>query len=461
MSGRLPNPKLVDTAAADLVCRLRGAGHEAFLVGGCVRDLLLGLAPGDFDVATSARPEEVQSLFPRTVPVGEKFGVILVLEKGGEYQVATFRAESGYADHRRPDHVTYCGPREDAIRRDFTINGLFYDPIEERVVDYVGGIADLQAGVLRTIGDPRERFQEDYLRLLRAVRFACRFGFRVDPATLTAVAELSGRASEIAAERIREELVKIFTGPDPARALDLLHRTGLLAVLLPEVAVMADVEQPLPFHPEGDVLVHTGFVVSFLTRSGGKAPSATLAMAALLHDIGKPPTFRRAEDRIRFDHHPEVGARMAEDLCRRLRFSNEERERITALVAEHLRFIEAPNMREAKLKRFLREPGFDEHLALHRADCLGSHGDLSIHRFCAERLEVYRRESEAEALRPRPLLTGHDLLSMGYPPGPVFREILGALEDAQLEGRLTSRREAMEFVQRGWSRPRAATPPAP
>ncbi|HEY5594405.1 MAG TPA: CCA tRNA nucleotidyltransferase [Nitrospiria bacterium] len=428
--------------AVEIVNVLRGAGFRACWAGGCVRDLVMGHEPQDYDVATDARPEQVMKLFPKTVPVGVSFGVVKVLADASEFEVATFRSDGRYLDGRHPVEVHYSGDREDAARRDFTINGMFYDPVKKDIIDYVGGQRDIKAGLIRAIGNPRERFEEDKLRLMRAVRFAARFTYTIEPQTCEAIKERAGEIVQISAERIRDELKKMLTGPNPYGSLSLLLETGLVKPILPEVTAMAGVEQPKEFHPEGDVLTHTLLLLKNLNR-----PSFELALAALLHDIGKPPTFsppKTDRDRIRFDGHCEVGARMAEAICGRLRLSNEQTELVVELVRDHLRFKDVQRMRESTLKRFLRQPGFPEHLELHRLDCLASHGDLTLWEFCNKKLA----ELGPSVLRPERLLTGDDLIRMGYEPGPLFSRILIRMEDAQLEGRIKSREEAVEWVGR-------------
>lgn len=448
-----PAPPLPEDALArgalEVVRRLRADGREALLAGGCVRDLLLGRPPKDYDIATSARPEEVRALFARTVPVGVQFGVVLVLLPGAgegapplEYQVATFRRDGPYLDGRHPSEVRFTDAREDALRRDFTINGMFLDPIAGTVVDYVGGRGDLRQGVVAAIGDPSARFEEDKLRMLRAVRFSARFGFPIARPTREAIRALAPKVREVSPERVRDELAEILTQGRAREGFELMDKLGLLQEVLPEIPRMKGVEQPPEFHPEGDVWIHTMLMLDMLER-----PSPELAFGVLLHDVAKPDTFRVAE-RIRFDGHAELGARMADAICSRLRFSNASTDQIASLVAHHMHFKDVRAMRESTLKRFLRLPRFEEHLALHRIDCLGSHGDLSNHRFCAEKLEVFRRADLEAALRPAPLVTGKDLIRMGYAPGPRFREILAALEDEQLEGRLRDARDAEEFVRR-------------
>jgi poly(A) polymerase len=428
--------------AVEIVKTLRAGGFQACWAGGCVRDLVMGHDPQDYDVATDARPEQVMELFPRTVPVGVSFGVVKVLADQSEFEVATFRSDGRYLDGRHPVEVHYSGDRADAARRDFTINGMFYDPVKKEIIDYVDGQRDIKAGLIRAIGNPRERFEEDKLRLMRAVRFAARFNYAIEPQTYAAIIERAGEIVQISAERIRDELKKMLTGPNPSGSLSLLLETGLVKAILPEVTAMAGVEQPKEFHPEGDVLTHTLLLLKNLNR-----PSFELALAALLHDIGKPPTFtppKTDRDRIRFDNHCDVGARMAEAVCGRLRLSNDQSELVVELVRDHLRFKDVQQMRESTLKRFLRRPFFPEHLELHRLDCLASHGDLTLWEFCKKK----SAEIGPEAMRPERLLTGDDLIRTGYSPGPLFTKILTLLEDAQLEGRIKNREEAMEWVRR-------------
>jgi putative nucleotidyltransferase with HDIG domain len=439
-------------AATSMVRTLREAGHQAYLVGGCVRDLVLGREPADYDVATDGRPDEVMRIFPRSYAVGAQFGVVLVPadEAAATVEVATFRSDIGYSDGRHPDQVRYTSSaQEDVQRRDFTINGLLYDPIADKVLDYVGGLADIRRGVVQTIGDPEQRFREDKLRMLRAVRFAARFGYTIEPATFAAMQRLAALIHQVSCERIREELTKMLIEGRARRAFELLDESGLLQRVLPEISAMKGVEQPPQFHPEGDVWVHTLLLLEQLPHPCPK----TLAWGALLHDVGKPPTFRVAPDRIRFDDHVSVGVRMAEEICRRLRFSNDDTEQIAALVANHMRFADALKMKESTLKRFLRLPRFPEHLQLHRMDCLSSHGDLTLYNFVKQRFE----STPADQVRPRPLLTGHDLIRAGYKPGPEFKAILAAVEDAQLEGHLHTQEQAMEFVRQQFAAEKPST----
>ena len=432
-----------------IVEELRQAGHSAYLAGGCVRDFVLGREPADYDVATSAHPEEVMRIFPQTYAVGAQFGVVLVpVRRDGTdgardnyaIEVATFRSDGRYTDGRHPDQVQFSSDaRTDVQRRDFTINGLLLDPMAEEVLDYVGGQEDLKNRIIRTIGNPRERFAEDKLRVLRAVRFAARFGYSIEPATFHAIREMASQIHQVSRERIRDEILKMLTEGNARRAFELLDQTGLLEQVLPEVKRMQGVQQPPQFHPEGDVWVHTLLLLEGL-RAG---TSRTLALGTLLHDVGKPPTFRVAPDRIRFDGHAEVGTRMAEEICRRFRLSNEETEQVCALVANHMRFGEVKRMKQSTLKRFLRQPKFEEHLELHRLDCLASHRDLGLYEFANQNLH----NMPAEQIHPRPLITGNDLIEAGYKPGPQFKELLTAVEDAQLEGSVTTKDEALSLVE--------------
>ena len=446
--------------AVEVVRRLRGAGHQALWAGGCVRDELLGLAPKDYDVATSARPEEVCRLFRRTVAVGMSFGVIEVLgprtDKGFlRVQVATFRSDGAYSDGRHPDAVVFSSAEEDARRRDFTINGMFFDPLEGRLVDYVGGQEDLRAHVLRAIGDPRARFAEDRLRMLRAVRFAVRFDFALDPATAEAIREMAPQIVAVSAERVAEELRRLLVDPHRARGMRLFLDLGLAAVLLPELVPMKGLPQGPPrpdgpalpppgrpgSAPEGDLWEH---VLAVLDRLG-LAPSFPLALAALLHDVGKPRTVGRTPDRYTFHGHEHVGRRMASEICLRLKLSNDERERVEWLVEKHQVLCEARQMRTSKLKVLLVHPGIEELFALHRADALAT-GRPADHVDHAEQLR--RRWQEAGELDPEPLITGQDLIGMGLEPGPAFKRLLDAVREAQLEGAVRTAPEARDLVRR-------------
>ncbi len=450
-------------AALRIVRTLQSAGYEAYLAGGCVRDLLLGRTPEDYDVATSATPDVVLNMFPRTFAVGAHFGVVLVADpephpKGSPdakspTEVATFRSDGVYSDGRRPDAVQYTlSAAEDVRRRDFTINGLLLDPLRlaskqpsspqdlrSAVVDYVGGLADLDAGIIRAIGRPELRFEEDQLRLLRAVRFAARFGFTIDPATHSAIRTRAARIHAVSRERIRDELTRMLTEGRARLAFELLDETDLLVQVLPEVAAMKDVQQPPDFHPEGDVWTHTLLLLAQLEPG---CP-VTLAWGALLHDIGKPPTFRQAPDRIRFDGHVEVGMAIGARILQSLRFSNDETRMILALIQNHMRFADAVHMRASTLKRFFRLENFPQHLALHRMDCLAGGGNLDHWEFVRQRYEAMPEED----VRPRPLITGHDLIAAGYVPGAEFKHILQAVEDAQLEGSITTADEAFRLVR--------------
>ena len=447
--------------AAEIVRTLRERGHQAYFAGGCVRDLLLGCEPADFDVATDATPRQVMQIFPETLAVGEQFGVVLVplqlddrtvtgedarrSTRERAIEVATFRSDAGYSDGRHPDEVRFSkDPREDMQRRDFTINGMMLDPATNEILDFVGGRDDLKAGIVRAIGEPERRFGEDKLRMLRAVRFAARFDYKIDPATFAAIQKLAPQIHQVSCERVREELTRMLTEGRARRAFELLDTSGLLREVLPEIAAMKGVEQSPQYHPEGDVFVHTLLLLEKLQAGCSVSVSKTLAWGALLHDVGKPPTFRVAPDRIRFDGHVEVGVKMAAEICRRLRFSNYETDQILALIDNHMRFADVQRMKQSTLKRFLRLPAFEEHLELHRMDCLSSHGQLDSYDYSREQL----RSLPPEAIRPAPLITGRDLIEAGYEPGPRFKEILAAIEDAQLEGRLTSREAAMESVLR-------------
>ena len=440
--------------AASIIETLRQHGFQAYLVGGCVRDLLLKREPADYDVATSATPAQVVEIFPETYAVGEQFGVVLVplpeeqrkscnqnaLPKAQAVEVATFRSDLGYSDGRRPDDVRFSqDPREDVARRDFTITGMMLDPASGEVLDFVGGRKDLEAGIIRAIGDPARRFAEDKLRMLRAVRFAARFEYAIEVETLAAIQRFAPEIRVVSRERVRDELTRMLTEGHARRAFLLLDESKLLKEVLPEITAMKGVEQPPEFHPEGDVFVHTLLLLENLPHP---CPPA-LAWGALLHDVGKPATFCLAPDRIRFDNHVDVGVKIAEEICERLRFSNHDAAQVLALVDNHMRFGHVTRMKESTLKKFLRMPRFDEHLALHRADSLASHRNLNTYELIRKKLS----EIPPEKIRPAALVTGDDLIAAGYAPGPRFRKILDAVEDAQLEGRLLSHDAAIEFVR--------------
>jgi poly(A) polymerase len=441
--------------AISIIETLRQQGFQAYLAGGCVRDLLLKRAPADYDVATSATPAQVMKMFPDTYAAGVQFGVVLVPApeeqfaaaeeiapvKSNTIEVATFRSDHGYSDGRHPDGVRFSSdPREDVARRDFTINGMMLDPVSGEVLDFVGGREDLEAGLVRAIGEPERRFAEDKLRMLRAARFAARFEYAIEVETLAAIKRHAAEIYLVSRERVRDELTKMLTEGHARRAFLLLDESGLLKQVLPEISAMKGVQQPPEFHPEGDVFVHTLLLLDHLPQP---CP-LTLAWGALLHDVGKPATFRVAPDRIRFDDHVDVGVKITEEICERLRFSKQDAAQVLALVDNHMRFGHVSRMKESTLKKFLRLPRFEEHLALHRADSLASHGHLSTYEFIREKLA----EIPPEKIRPVALVTGDDLIAAGYAPGPRFREILESVEDAQLEGRLLSRDTAMEFVRR-------------
>ena len=424
-------------SAQRIVQKLRDNGHEAFFAGGWVRDLLLGRPPKDIDIATSALPDQVVGLFEHSNAIGAEFGVVQVRFYGHSFEVTTFRSERDYLDGRHPSKVQFSDPHQDALRRDFTINGLFFDPIENNLIDYVGGRTDLEKKILRTIGDPLERFGEDRLRMLRAVRLACNLELEIEDGTWRGLCALAGEVLCVSWERIRDEILGILTGSNPARGLELLHQSGLLARILPEVEAMIGVQQPPEFHPEGDVYIHTRMMLSMLSH-----PSPALALGVLLHDVGKPPTYV-VRERIRFDGHVDIGAKLSRQICARLRLPRATTEEVVDLVACHLKFIEVKRMRESTLRRFLTKSNFDDHLELHRVDCLSSHGDLESYDFCKKKLQAY----SAEPTPGPPLLTGHDLIHLGYEPGPVFSQILRAVEDLHMERRLRSRKDAVQFTK--------------
>jgi len=447
-------------AFAEHICRtLRSAGYQAYFVGGCVRDILLHREPADYDVATDATPERVEQIFPNSLMVGAKFGVVAVMQEAAKsdeagsaaatVEVATFRSDIGYSDGRHPDQVVYASsPQEDVQRRDFTINGLLLDPETNEVFDFVGGRDDLRTGIIRAIGRPEERFREDKLRMLRAVRFAGRFGYSIEPETLRAIQKLAPEIGQVSAERLRDELTKLLTEGAARRGFELLDETRLLPELLPEISRMKGVQQPPQFHPEGDVWTHTLLMLEGL----GPGSSPTLAWGVLLHDVGKPPTFMPPSGpngRIRFDRHVEVGTKMAEQICERLRFSNDDTAQIASLVANHLRFKDVPQMKRSTLKRFVRLDRFDEHMDLHRLDCSSSHRNLENYEF----MRRFLAETPPEEVRPGRLLTGDDLIGLGFRPGPEFRQILDAAEDAQLEGSISSHEDALIWVRKYYQAP--------
>jgi putative nucleotidyltransferase with HDIG domain len=424
------------TQAEHVVRTLKARGYEAYFVGGCVRDLLLGSEPKDYDIATSATPDQVLTLFPGALLVGAHFGVVIVEQ---HLEVATFRSDHAYEDGRRPGRVQFeLDPRQDVLRRDFTINALLLDPETKQILDFTGGRRDLDARLIRAIGEPAARFREDHLRLLRAIRFAARLGFDIEPPTLAAIKDLAPLVARVSAERLRDEISRILTSGAARRGFELLDSTGLLPHILPEISALKGVEQPPQFHPEGDVWTHTLMMLDGLPAG----TPLTLALGVLLHDVGKPATFRVA-DRIRFDGHVEAGVEIARVLLNRLRYSKDEIAQVESLIANHMRFKDLPNMRESKIKRFLRMPTFEQHLELHRLDCSSSSGHLENYEFARERLA----EQPPEELKPEPLLTGRDLIEAGYLPGPQFSKMLSFIEDAQLERTIDSREAALRLIQ--------------
>jgi poly(A) polymerase len=434
----------LQASAMDIVLKLQMAGYEAFFVGGCVRDLVRGVEPGDYDIVTSARPDDVQKIFSHTVPVGVQFGVVLVIEGGNRYEVATYRTEDGYDDGRRPSHVRFATAEEDVRRRDFTVNGLLLDPLTGYVFDLVGGCKDITRRVIRTIGNPDERFAEDRLRMLRAVRFAAGLDFNIDPHTFAAVCRHAGAIRQVSAERIREELTKMITRSGARRGLELLDASGLLTEILSEVTALKGVEQPKEFHPEGDVWKHILRMLDHLPTVADGGLDPCLSWAVLLHDVGKASTRFVDCAGVHFYGHVQKGKEVAEGILHRLKFSHVQTETILALIHEHMTFMHVRDMRPNRLKRFLRQPAFDLHLELHRLDCLGSHGMLDNYTFCREKLDAL----SAEQLHPPRLLTGNDLIARGYAPGPLFKQILDAVEDAQLNGEIQTKEEAERLVEK-------------
>ena len=424
--------------AISIVQRLRAEGYESYLAGGCVRDMLLAKVPQDYDIATSAKPEDVQRIFPLTVPVGAQFGVVLVMIDGAPFEVASFRHDGPYLDGRRPSAVRYGTLEDDIQRRDFTINGMVYDPIAARVIDLVGGQDDLRSGLVRAIGDPRARFEEDRLRMIRAVRFAASLKFEIDPPTFAAMQNLASTIAVISWERIGDEVTRILTEGGARRGFELLDRSGVLPIVLPEIVAMKGTAQTPDYHPEGDVFTHTLLLLNHL-----ESPSETLAYGCLLHDVAKPVCIRQDGDRITFYGHTEQGAEMAEAILKRLKRGRAVWERVAYLVRNHLRLIQAPQMRLSTLKRFLREDGIEELLELARIDALSSNGDLSYYQFCQKR----RGELKQDEIRPEPLVRGGDLIALGFKPGPQFKEILRQVEDAQLGGELHGRDQALEWIR--------------
>src|SRR5213075_2454241 len=438
------NPSSMENTARKVAARLCEQGHIAYFAGGCVRDMVRGLTPKDYDIATDARPETVQALFPRTYAVGAHFGVIIVLEDGFQFEVATFRSDDAYVDGSHPSAVHFSSPEEDAKRRDFTINGMFYDPVAGDVIDLVGGQPDIAAKLVRAIGDPTKRFAEDRLRMLRAVRFAAVLDYQIDKGTWDALTSNAPSINQISAERIREELVRIFLSPNRVRGWDLLDSSGLMRAILPEIDAMKGCKQPEQFHPEGDVFEHTRLMLQFLPEK----VSVPLVFAVLLHDVAKPRTATVDNTgRIRFNEHDRIGAEMTEKIMRRLRFSGAEIDATVEMVRQHMVFKDVPKMRVAKLKRFMARPTFEDELELHRVDCEGSHRMLDNYEFLLRK----REEFANEPIIPLPLVRGDDLIALGLKPGPKFGEILEAAETQQLEGKLRTREEALKWVKREYS----------
>lgn len=431
------------SGALTIIRMLRAYGHEALLAGGSVRDRLMGREPKDFDIASSARPEQVKEAFEKTEAVGAAFGVILVILDGAAYEVATFRKDGEYRDGRHPENVTFASPEEDALRRDFTINGMFFNPDSDEVMDFVGGREDLEKKIVRCVGDASKRFEEDKLRVLRAIRFSVQLGFEIEKKTWEAAIAFASQIGMVSWERIQIELTKILISPSPRRGIELLDQAGLIQPLLPELMALKGCTQPEQFHPEGDVWVHTLMALENL-----KTPSPQLAWATLLHDIGKPQTWTHEPgDRIRFNSHESVGAEMAAEICKRLKMSSEATGSIVTLVADHLRLNPIKDMKLATLKRLLRRGDFKDLLELHRIDCVASHGGLELYDFAASKLAEFEAVQTSQSLSPEPLLDGADLIAMGYHPGPLFKEILNAVEDEQLEGRILIKEKAFEFVK--------------
>lgn len=428
-----------ERAALEIVRTLAQKGFTAYFAGGCVRDMVMRKTPKDYDIATTAKPAEVESLFPKCIPVGKQFGVMIVVIGEYRFEVATFRVEAEYTDGRRPDSVSFSSPEQDAARRDFTINGLFYDPIRRKIIDYVKGREGVKNRMIQTIGNPDERFQEDYLRILRAVRFAANLSFRIEDKTWQAISRHRHKIHRVSQERIRDELIKLFTRPNAGLGLELLSQSGLLQEILPEIEAMKNVKQPPEFHPEGDVFIHTKMLLDQL-----KAPSVTLAFGALLHDVGKPPTFSEENGKIRFYNHAHLGAEMARSILSRLRFSNREIDDVVSCVENHMKFANVREMRIGKLKQFVSRSNFPVELDLHRIDCMASHRNLSLFRFLKKRLNDFQKEE----LKPKPFVSGNDLIVMGIPPSPVMKEILSDVYLEQLEGRLRTKEEMLDWVKK-------------
>jgi poly(A) polymerase len=434
--------------AEEIVLRLKKAGHEAYFVGGCVRDFVMGVVPDDYDIVTSALPDQVVALFERTVAIGAKFGVIAVIVEGHPFEVATFRSEDVYIDGRRPSQVHFTCAKEDVFRRDFTVNGLLMDPVTGEITDYVDGLADIEKKIIRTIGDSDQRFQEDHLRMLRAIRFTANLNFNLDSSTQEAIAKNVAEIKTISAERLQDELTKLLSRGGARIGLELMVQTGMLREILPEVDGMQGVEQPPRFHPEGDVWKHTLMMMEILSEEKRSRANPVLAWGTLLHDVGKTASRSEDENGVHFYGHVQHGEKIADEIMQRLKFSRAQREAVLNLIAQHMNFMNVQKMRPARLKRFLRMPDFDLHLELHRLDCLASHGMLDNYEFCHNQLE----NLTVEELHPPRLLTGDDLIALGFPPGKIIGEIIRALEDEQMEGRIISRDEAKIFVEDNWKK---------
>ena len=428
-------------AAIDIIGKLQEKGHIAYLAGGCVRDMLRGETPKDYDIATSALPREITSIFTKTREVGVHFGVVIVIVNNQAFDVATFRNDGSYKDGRHPEEVTFSTPQDDTARRDFTVNGIFFDPISEKYIDFVEGKSDIDKKVIRAIGEPNLRFQEDHLRLLRAIRFAARFDYEIEAETWNSIKSNASGISKISKERIRDELTKILLNENRVLGFDLLVESGLMEHIIPEILQLKGCEQPPQFHPEGDVFVHTRLMLSLLKD----APSIELVLSVLLHDIGKPATYSFDEeaDRIRFNGHDKLGAEMSEQILRDLKFSNSIIEDVVQMVANHMTFKDVQKMRQSKLKRFMSRSTFNDEIELHRVDCLGSWGGLDNYDFLNKKMVEFANEP----IIPQPLLTGKDLIELGWSPGPDLGQTLNSVQDMQLEGKLNSKDEALVWVK--------------
>lgn len=427
--------------ASQIAQKLTQAGFVAYFAGGCVRDLIMNQSAKDYDIATTASPDQVISLFDKTVAVGKQFGVVIVVLGEHQFEIATFRREGPYLDGRHPAQVSFTSPEEDAKRRDFTINGLFFDPMKQEVIDYVKGKEDIKAKLIRTIGNPEERFEEDRLRMLRAIRFAANLGFEIESKTWDTIKRLRNKIHSVSQERIRDELVKMFTRSNAGLGLELLSESGLLAEILPEIEVMKGVAQPPEYHPEGDVFIHTKMLMDQLDK-----PSVVLAFGALLHDVGKPATYSDEGGKIHFYNHPHVGVQIAEKLLTKLRFSNREIADILSCIENHMKFANVKEMRIGKLKQFVARENFDTELTLHKIDCLASHGKLELYQFLQEKVSEFK----AEEMKPKPILNGNDLMSVGIKAGPIMKEILEEAYSLQLEHKIKSKSEAIEWVKKNY-----------